>query len=96
MKIVFNRHDNLFIAEQIIAKPCDKEAQVELNGIIFNVSYDIETDGYYEDDYCNGTGGFICTDANVIYLEMRASDLDVELDFDDELIKRVVEDELIF
>lgn len=95
MKIEFNKYDNLYIAERIVRNITEDDIQVEMNGILFNVRYDIEQYGYYEDGYDNGTGAFICTEAHVIILSIEADELDVEVDYDNDVIVNAVQDNLI-
>lgn len=70
---------------------------VEVADLMIEVSGHFWADGYCEDDYFNGTGGWVTTGATVAIDSLVAYDQegdDVELNLDESLIEREIEDEI--
>lgn len=90
------------IVEECDICPTDNEKycthEIELDDdIVVTVRGRYSTNGYCEDDYHNGTGGWILTDAEVTIDEIEAYDADgndVDLDVNDWIICKMVEQEL--
>lgn len=73
--------------------------EIEVNNLLVTVRGRYWTDGYCEDDYYNGTGAWVATDASVAIDEVEAYDMDGEeaaLDIDESLVCCEVEKELTF
>lgn len=76
--------------------------EIEVGGLLVTVRGHYWTDGYCEDDYYNGTGAWVGTDASVSIDEIEAYDIndedcnEVALDIDENLVCSAVEEELKF
>lgn len=73
--------------------------EIEVNGLFVTISGHYWADGYCENDYYNGTGAWVATDAAVSIDEIEAYNEDgdkIELDIDENLIELYVEKELTF
>jgi len=73
--------------------------EIETGDLFIEVSGHYWTEGYCEDDYYDGTGAWVATDATVSidYIKAYNEDGDrIELDIDEFLIVEAVEKELIF
>jgi len=73
--------------------------EIEVNGLLVTISGHYWADGYCEDDYYNGTGAWVATDASVTIDEIEACNEDgdeVSLDIDESLIELYVVKELTF
>ena len=93
MKLTENDYYNL--ASQMNDKGC---IELERDGELLTFDYNIESSGYDEDDYYNGTGAHITTDVVVRITEVACVNEDgesVECDFDANYLEKIVEQSLL-
>lgn len=76
--------------------------EYEKDGNLLFFDYEVEVEGYTEDDYTcgygNGTGAYICTDANVKISEVHCYNSEgeeIESNFDENKLARMFEHDLI-
>lgn len=92
MRIKLTKNDYDFIA-YAISKDCylntDYVGCVRYTNELssFDVYYTAVTQGYYEDDYFNGTGAFVCDYARVVVHEISVFETSFDSDNDDEVYK---------
>lgn len=77
MFIQLEEKDYQAIAQAIADSAEEKgTAYVDIDGLGFKVDFEKGISGYVEDDYNNGTGAFVCTDA-VVRAEVLCDDVEV-------------------
>lgn len=68
---------------------------INVDGVDIDVDYELSVDGYFEDDYTNGTGAWICTNADCKINTIKLSDNEnIDIDVNKEYIEREVEEYL--
>lgn len=92
MKVTLESDDYDKIAREIfLADETIGSLVVEIDGLEFDVCYELEVDGYRDDDYFTGTGNWVTTffkfrlvGINVVYMD------DINVDYDEEIIETKV------
>lgn len=76
----------------------DSCIEYKKNGETLYIDYNIDTDGYTEDDYFDGTGAYVCTYANCRINEYTCEDADgetVACNLDENKLKTICEDYIL-
>ena len=94
MIVVLNSKDYRVISNAITNNHIDTSTSVEIDGLKLIINFKVEQLGYYEDDYENGTGAFVCTEAVVSIKDISIEDSVVKVDFDKYLIEKLVKKNL--
>lgn len=97
MFITLEKKDCEKIIDAIIANKEEEGdgclVHLELNGLSIDVDYSIHLSGYYEDDYENGTGAWVCESAKLQIWKVQLEDnVQVMIDVDTDYIESEVED----
>lgn len=78
MYIQLEEKDHYTIANEIVGSEKDRGTEyVDIDGLEFEISFSKEVNGYTENDYHNGTGAFVCTDAVVELKDITCGDVKV-------------------
>ena len=96
MYIVLDDKDINEIANTIANKPCSSDspttAYVTINDVELEVRFNKDIDGYYENDYENGTGAWVTTKANVALYDISPCDVNIKIDYDRRMIENITEE----
>lgn len=91
MYIVFEEKDYMAIAKMIRDSDIDNGTDsIEIQGLEFEVNFTKEVDGYYEDDYTNGTGTWVTTSAYIRVMNIRCDG--IEIDYSGRKLESIVEE----
>lgn len=91
MYIELETDDMLAICNILSTKDGSDSIYMYIKGIEFQISFVIYKKGYYEDDYENGTGAWVTTDANVSIRDISACDIDMQVSYDKKFIEQTTE-----
>lgn len=100
MYITLEDKDVREIANMIAEKACSSDSTttgyLKINDVELEVRFDKHIDGYYEDDYNDGTGAWVTTRACVTLHEISVCDMNVKVDYERRMIENMAEDLLTF
>lgn len=91
MYIELETDDMLAICNMLSTKDGSDSIYMYIKGIEFQISFVIYKKGYYEDDYENGTGAWVTTDAHVCIRDITACDIDIKVSYDRNFIEQTTE-----
>ena len=96
MYIVLEDKDVQEIANMIVNKPCSSDmtnsGYLTIDDVEFEVRFNKEIKGYYEDEYNDGTGAWVTTRANVAIHDISACDVNLRVDYDRRMIENLAEE----
>lgn len=97
MYITLEDKDLRVIANKIFEKECVNNESTITDYIIIDdleleIKFNKEIEGYYEDEYENGTGSWVTTRAIVTIHDISACDLNINVDYDKNSIESMAED----
>jgi hypothetical protein len=96
MYIVLEDKDVQEIVNMIVNKPCSSDmsnsAYITIDDVEFEVRFNKEIEGYYEDEYNDGTGTWVTTHANVAIHDISACDVNLRVDYDRRMIENLTEE----
>ena len=97
MYIVLEDKDINEIVNMIANKPCSSDmttcsGYLNIDDLEFEVRFNKEIEGYYEDDYNYGTGAWVTTRANVSIHEISACDVNIRVDYDRRMIENLAKE----
>lgn len=91
MYIELETDDMLAICNMLSTKDGSDSICMYIKGVEFQISFVIYKKGYYEDEYENGTGAWVTTDANVSISDISACDIDMQVSYDRNFIEQTTE-----
>lgn len=91
MYIVLEKKDCDNIVNAIIEKGESCIMVIEIGGLDFGISFDLEVEYSHEDDYFNGTGAYVCDSVYCIITDVWLEEEDIAIDVDTSYIENEVE-----
>lgn len=91
MHIVLDKNDCDNIVNAIIEKRESCIMAIEIGGLDFGISFDLEVEYRHEDDYLNGTGAYYCESVYCSITDVWLEEEDVAIDVDTTYIEDEVE-----
>lgn len=91
MYIVLEKKDCDNIVNAIIEKGESCIMVIEIGGLDFGISFDLEVEYSHEDDYFNGTGAYVCDSVYCSITDVWLEEEDVAISVDTTYIENEVE-----